>query len=38
MFLKEYPVVLSTTYSAKSCISKEMVLIMSLWMKPHKWT
>ena len=24
-FLKEYPVVLSTTYSAKSCISKEMV-------------
>ena len=25
MFLKEYPVVLSTTYSAKSCISKEMV-------------
>lgn len=25
MFLEEYPVVLSTTYSAKSCISKEMV-------------
>lgn len=24
-FLKEYPVVLSTTYSAKSCISKDMV-------------
>ena len=24
-FLQEYPVVLSTTYSAKSCISKEMV-------------
>ena len=24
-FLKEYPVVLSTTYSAKSCISKNMV-------------
>jgi len=24
-FLEEYPVVLSTTYSAKSCISKEMV-------------
>ena len=25
VFLKEYPVVLSTTYSAKSCISKDMV-------------
>ena len=24
-FLKEYPVVLSTTYSAKSCISKDMI-------------
>ena len=24
-FLKEYPIVLSTTYSAKSCISKDMV-------------
>lgn len=24
-FLKEYPVVLSTTYSAKSCINKDMV-------------
>ena len=25
LFLQEYPVVLSTTYSAKSCISKDMV-------------
>ena len=25
IFLKEYPVVLSTTYSAKACISKDMV-------------
>lgn len=25
VFLKEYPVILSTTYSAKSCISKDMV-------------
>ena len=25
VFSKEYPVVLSTTYSAKSCISKDMV-------------
>ena len=24
-FLKEYPIILSTTYSAKSCISKDMV-------------
>lgn len=24
-FLKEYPIVLSTTYSAKSCISKDMI-------------
>jgi len=35
-FLKEYPVVLSTTYSAKGCISKDMVFDYVIMERLHK--